>query len=180
VIHVSRRIAPSAAPARLKLSVTAEVGKEFVPFLRRQIQAAYGALNRRSRSRGSLPLRDLSIVLVGNRRMSALHQQFMGIAGPTDVLTFPMETDVRGRVISGEVIVCVPQALRQARAHTIPPRLELLLYALHGLLHLLGYDDRTDSAFRMMHRTEDAILTELGFGPVFAATTAPARRGGRP
>ena len=112
--------------------------------------------------------------------MSALHKQFMAIAGPTDVLTFPMETDTRGRVISGEVIVCVPQALRQAKARTIPPRLELLLYALHGLLHLLGYDDRTDSAFRIMHRTEDAILTELGFGPVFAAAAAPPRRGGRP
>ena len=111
--------------------------------------------------------------------MSALHKKFMGIPGPTDVLTFPMETDAHGCVITGEVIVCVSQALRQARARTIPPRLELLLYALHGLLHLLGYDDRTDSAFRIMHRTEDAILTELGFGPVFAATTAPPPRGGR-
>lgn len=45
---------------------------------------------------------------------------------------------------------------------------ELLLYALHGLLHLSGFDDRTDSEFAAMHAREDEILTRLGVGPVFS------------
>ena len=125
-----------------------------------------------------MPLEALSVVLVGDRRMSALHEAFMKIAGPTDVLTFPLELDDRGRATAGEVIVCVPEARRQAKVRKIEPRLEVLLYALHGMLHLMGHDDRTDRAFRIMHRTEDAILTELGFGPVFAATP-PTAGGGR-
>jgi rRNA maturation RNase YbeY len=92
------------------------------------------------------------------------------------VLTFPIDTDARGHVTSGEVYVCVPEALRQSRARKIPHRLELLLYSIHGMLHLLSYDDRTARDFNRMHRTEDAILTGLGFGPVFAIGTVVRRR----
>jgi probable rRNA maturation factor len=128
------------------------------------------------------PLRELSIALVGEARMSRLHQQFMNIAGPTDVLTFPLELDNRNRCICGEVIICVPVALREARKRGIPPAKEVLLYALHGMLHLSGFDDRTADAFRTMHRKEDQILTALGLGPVFEAlpyrrSRASARRG---
>jgi probable rRNA maturation factor len=42
-----------------------------------------------------------------------------------------------------------------------------LLYSLHGMLHLCGFDDRTEPDFRRMHQTEDEILTRLGVGPVF-------------
>lgn len=114
-------------------------------------------------------LAELSLALVDDERMSQLHERFMGIAGPTDVLTFELEHDRRGRVTCGEVVVCVPEARRQARKRGIALRLELLLYALHGMLHLCGFDDRTDRGFRTMHRREDDILTRLGFGPVFAA-----------
>lgn len=130
-------------------------------------------------------LRDLSVALVGDARMAGLHEQFMGIPGPTDVLTFPLDADARGRALSGEIVVCVPEARRQAKERKVPVERELLLYSLHGLLHLCGYDDRTDRAFRIMHRTEDEILTRLGVGPVFEpagggasrAAGRPARRG---
>jgi probable rRNA maturation factor len=164
--------------SRLRLSITAEIGRPFVPFVRQHLRAAYMVLSKdRLVRRAIIPLEELSVVLVGDRRMSALHEEFLGIAGPTDVLTFPLESDARGRVTAGEVIVCVPEARRQARTRRMEPRLEVLLYSLHGMLHLLGYDDRTDRAFRIMHRTEDAILTKLGFGPVFAARSATG--GGR-
>ena len=114
--------------------------------------------------------------------MAQLHEQFMGVRGPTDVLTFPLEKDEAGNVVAGEVVVCVPEARRQARARGVAVERELLLYALHGMLHLCGYDDRTARAFRTMHRTEDRILTQLGVGPVFspprarAASRAPVLR----
>lgn len=99
--------------------------------------------------------------------MSRLHRQFMGIAGPTDVLTFELENDARGRVVSGEVIINIDEAARSARREGVPIRAELLLYALHGLLHLSGYDDKTARGFAAMHRREDQLLGELGIGPVF-------------
>ena len=99
----------------------------------------------------------------------------MGVLGPTDVLTFPLETDATGHTISGEIVVCVPEARRRARENGIPLEREVLLYALHGMLHLIGYDDRTDAGFAKMHRMEDDILTKLGVGPVFRAPTGPRR-----
>jgi probable rRNA maturation factor len=93
------------------------------------------------------------------------------------VLTFPIDQDARGRVTSGEVVICVPYARRMAKERKMPADREVLLYAIHGMLHLLGYDDRTARSYRTMHGTEDELLTELGLGPVFA----PAKKvRGRP
>ena len=56
---------------------------------------------------------------------------------------------------------------------------EALLYAVHGLLHLCGFDDRTARDFDVMHQREDEILCAIGVGAVFArgsgAATGPAR-----
>ena len=125
------------------------------------------------------PVKELSVVFVGDSQMSALHERFMGISGPTDVLTFPLEQDARGHVTGGEVVVCVPQARRQARLRGTRLREEALLYALHGLLHLCGYDDRTQSAYNAMHQKEDEILGLLGVGPVFHPVPARAAPGFR-
>jgi probable rRNA maturation factor len=143
----------------LSLSISARTGKHHVPFLRRRLRAAHAILKP--------PLHDLSLALVGDKTMADLHLRFMNIPGPTDVLTFPLDVDERGRPTAGEVVVCVPEALRQSKHHDTPPRNELLLYALHGMLHLCGFDDRTDAGHRKMHRTEDQILTRLGIGATF-------------
>jgi rRNA maturation RNase YbeY len=142
------------------LSINAETGIQYVPYVRKHLRAAHRILRP--------PLRDLSLALVGDGRMSALHKDFLGVPGPTDVLTFPLEEDRRGRVLAGEVVVCVPEARRQARARGLAVERELLLYALHGMLHLTGFDDRTDAGYRAMHRTEDMILSQLGVGQTFA------------
>jgi len=123
-----------------------------------------------------MPVRDLSLALVGDATMARLHERFMGIPGPTDVLTFELAHDARGRCMAGEVVVCVPHAARTARRLGVPLRHELLLYALHGLLHLTGHDDRDDAAYRRMHAAEDRVLTRLGVGPVFRRNgKAPSR-----
>jgi probable rRNA maturation factor len=156
--------------SQLNLHISSPTGRRFAPFIRRNLLRAHAIL--------TPPLREMSLALVGDARMSKLHAQFMGIPGPTDVLTFPLDEDARGRVTAGEVVVCVPEALRRAKEHKERPERELLLYALHGMLHLCGYDDRTAADFRRMHRTEDKILTELGIGPVFhrdAAALLPRR-----
>lgn len=143
----------------LDLSISAACGREVAPFVRRKILLAHGLLK--------LPLRRLSLALVGDKTMSRLHQEFMNLSGPTDVLSFELELDARGRCVEGELVICVPQARRQGQRRGIALRDEVLLYALHGLLHLGGWDDRTESEYRAMHRKEDQLLQHLGAGRLF-------------
>jgi probable rRNA maturation factor len=154
------------------LSITAATGAEHVAYLRSNLRRAH-AIERPA-------LRELSVALVGDKRMADIHQRFMGIAGPTDVITFELDHDARGRVVAGEVVVCVPYALRQARRSGAAVKTELLLYALHGMLHLSGFDDRTARDFGAMHPREDEILRAIGVGAVFAPAgdvrSAPAKR----
>jgi probable rRNA maturation factor len=133
---------------------------ETVSYLKKHLTQARALL--------SPPLITLSLALVNDKIMSALHEQFLGVPGPTDVLTFPLETNSKGQPLSGEVVICVPEARRRCKETGLDLRKELLLYALHGMLHLCGFDDRTDRQFSRMHRMEDEILTRLGVGPAFA------------
>ena len=133
----------------------------------RPCAAWLGRMIRRAWALEDPPLRRLSLALVGDAEMARLHEQFMGLPGPTDVLTFELEHDAEGAPTEGEVVVCVPHARRQARLRGIELRRELLLYSLHGMLHLSGYDDRARRDFETMHRREDQLLTRLGIGPVF-------------
>lgn len=152
-------------PERLDYDLAIEPGVKLprttLPLLHRYIPQAWHETH-------SL-LASLSIALVGDQTMSDLHQQFMNIPGPTDVLTFELDYDSQGHCTAGEVVVCVPEAKRRCADHAVTLDHELLLYVLHGMLHLAGLDDRTDAAFKKMHRTEDQILTRIGIGPVFAA-----------
>ena len=153
----------SSAPVRkplLKLTITALLGKAFAPLLHDLIPRAAQLLKS--------PLRDVSVVFVNDAKMTEIHAQFMNDPTTTDVMTFPIDLDARGRAISGEIYICIPQARRQAKVRGVAVDREVLLYAIHGLLHLCGFDDRTDRDYRRMHRREDQILTQLGVGPVFA------------
>lgn len=153
-----RRTRPLSSP---RISITALAGRNYVSYLRRHL--------RRARPLVGGTLDELSVVLVGDRTMAGLHQRFMDIATPTDVLSFAMDTDSRGRATSGEVVLCVPEARRRAGRAQADVVRELLLYALHGWLHLCGLDDRTPTGYRSMHRREDDILARLGVGRVFAS-----------
>jgi probable rRNA maturation factor len=158
-----------------ELSIHAEVGRPYVPFLREYLHKAL-RLHRHS-------LTDFSIALVGADQMASLHRQFLKIDGPTDVMTFEMDHNPAGRCVSGEVVICVPVARQQARAQGTRMQNELLLYAIHGLLHLTGYDDRDESSFRRMHAREDQLLQAMGIGKVFRSepvrSGSPAKQGRR-
>ena len=83
---------------------------------------------------------DLSIAIVSDRRMRALNRQFRGKDAVTDVLSFP--SDERG--FMGDIVVAAGVAKRQAKDAGHSVQTELRVLALHGLLHLLGYDHETD------------------------------------
>lgn len=99
--------------------------------------------------------------------MAAAHARYAGVEGTTDVLTFSLAPS--GAPVDADVMVCLDEAERQGERLGHLPRRELLLYALHGLLHALGFDDHDDASFKTMHDTEDRLLEELGVGRTFGA-----------
>ncbi|MDQ1625016.1 MAG: putative rRNA maturation factor [Actinomycetota bacterium] len=93
------------------------------------------------------PLAELSILLVDAEAMAALHVQWMDEAGPTDVLSFPMDELRPGsedhepeQGLLGDVVICPQVAQQQAVAAGHSTDDELNLLCTHGILHLLGYD----------------------------------------
>lgn len=115
-------------------------------------------------------MRELSIVLVDDRTMRALHRAHLGIDAPTDVLAFDLRDDPAAPAVEGEVVVSGETAARQAPRFGTTPARELLRYVAHGVLHLLGHDDRDAAGRRRMRRAENRVL----------ARVEPARRGGVP
>lgn len=117
---------------------------------------------------------ELGVVVVGDQRMSELHQQYHHDASTTDVLTFDLrdwqETSPPDDppAVQGEIYICLDEARRRAESLGHDVRGELLLYAVHGLLHLLGYDDHDLRDFHRMHAMEDELLEAVGVGRVFA------------
>jgi probable rRNA maturation factor len=155
----------------MPISITAHLGRRFVPVLRRQLKKAVALVPHAPA--------DISIALVNDATMSALHERHLGIKGPTDVLTFELEHAPNGHCSAGEVVVCVPEANRRARLEGNSVANELLLYALHGILHLAGFDDRTAKCYRIMHTMEDDILTQIGVGPIFNPSGRSKNRSSR-
>ena len=93
-------------------------------------------------------LREISVLLVSDRRMTGLHRQFLGKSAPTDVLTFQ----------HGEIVVSVETAARNARRFGNSLGQELRLYLVHGLLHLHGFDDRNNADAKKMEAAQWRIL----------------------
>ncbi len=89
---------------------------------------------------------DVVVRLVTPDAMRALNERWRGKAEPTDVLSFPADASapVTGRHI-GDIALCLEAARAQARKRRHPVAREAALLALHGLLHLLGYDHETDN-----------------------------------
>ena len=98
-------------------------------------------------ARNKIP-EEISVALVSDRKISAIHRQFMGIAGATDVITFQ----------HGEIVVSVETASRQAIDYESDLLQELRLYIAHGLLHLAGYDDHSEDGFREMAKLQNELV----------------------
>ena len=93
----------------------------------------------------------VEITILGARAMAKVHRDFLGIPGPTDVITFPY----------GEILVCAPVAAERAREFGHDTTTELALYAIHGLLHLSGHDDITPAKEKRMAAAQEKILAEV-------------------
>jgi len=121
----------------------------------------------------SLESAELGINLVGEREMTLLNETFLRHGGSTDVITFnhgPLadchpSAETR---LHGELFVCVDEAIIQARRFRSTWQTEIVRYIVHGVLHLLGHDDRKAAARRRMKRAENRWLRRLAAKNSFA------------
>jgi metalloprotein, YbeY/UPF0054 family len=95
-------------------------------------------------------LPEISILIVSDRQMAALHKNFMNEPGPTDVITFQ----------HGEIFISWEMARRNAQQFGNSFENELRLYIVHGLLHLHGFDDRDPENARKMENIQRKILSK--------------------
>jgi probable rRNA maturation factor len=137
------------AAAPLRVNVACPDGQKSPPGL-----AQFLAQIAPSAARG-----ELCIALVSDRRMRALNRQFRGQDAVTDVLSFP--SDERGFL--GDIVIAEGVAKRQAKEHGHTLKTEIQTLALHGLLHLLGYDHETDDG--RMARAEGRLRRKAGLPP---------------
>ncbi|MEQ1932452.1 MAG: rRNA maturation RNase YbeY [Fimbriimonadaceae bacterium] len=86
----------------------------------------------------------VAIALVDDNEMRELNRQYRGVDESTDVLTFPAPP-IPGSHLVGDIAICVDFARRQASLRKVSIRTEIAYLAIHGLLHLKGLDDETDS-----------------------------------
>jgi len=103
---------------------------------------------------------DLSLAYVGDAEIRDLNERFLDHKGATDVLAFPMDDSPGPDRLLGEIVVSAETAVAEAARRGIPADAELALYTVHGLLHLLGYDDQAPADRRRMRRAERAALAE--------------------
>lgn len=112
----------------------------------------------------------LSVALVDDRRIADLNQAYLQHTGPTDVLSFDLRDAEQEAPLEGEIVVSTETAAREAARREHPVEAEVLLYVVHGALHLLGHDDQTEEQAARMHVEENRVLTALGLGAVYGET----------
>jgi probable rRNA maturation factor len=105
----------------------------------------------------------ISIAVVDDPTIHELNRRYLDHDWPTDVLSFVLEND--GRHLQGEVIFSADTAAAAAAELGWPTAAEQLLYVVHGMLHLVGHDDKTADQADQMRAAEANYLRQLGFEP---------------
>lgn len=109
---------------------------------------------------------EISVVFCDDPFIQALNAEYRGKNKPTDVLSFAQDDPQT----LGDIVISVPTAARQAEAADWLLESEIALLGVHGLLHLLGYDDETDIGAWDMQRRTERVLTECGIAIPNAGT----------
>jgi probable rRNA maturation factor len=105
---------------------------------------------------------EISIAIVADQRMQSLNRQYLQHDYPTDVLSFVLDHNHEKKTLDGEIIVSAEYATREAATYGWTTDDELLLYVLHGALHLVGHDDTTPDGKTAMRQAESRYLNQFG------------------
>ena len=112
----------------------------------------------------------INLTITNNETVQQLNYQYRGIDSPTDVLSFPNIPDPDFPLLDqnelGDIIIAYHVAESQAIARGHTPMEELVLLAIHGTLHLLGFNHDTPAGKAEMWTAQQEILAELGLGHV--------------
>ncbi len=100
---------------------------------------------------------EVSVLITDNAEIQALNNEYRGIDAPTDVLSFPMDSEYLG-----DIAISMEKVFEQAEEYGHSPQRELAFLIVHGMLHLLGYDHIEDDDRVLMRQREESILDGLG------------------
>lgn len=98
----------------------------------------------------------ISCVLVSDEEIHALNKRFLDHDYPTDILTFPLEEEP----LEAELVISIDSARKQAQDYGVHMREECMRLAIHGMLHLCGYDDGGETESERMKAREDELLSQ--------------------
>ena len=115
----------------------------------------------------------ISIAIVDDPTIHRLNRQYLQHDYPTDVLSFVL--DDQDDFLEGEVIVSTETAASEAADFDWPAEDELLLYVVHGILHLIGFDDKTDAERTRMRGAERSYLMGAGVTMPAGSSDSPGR-----
>ncbi len=159
------------ASAKQKQDIVVQIAKDFkginvcLPKLRKLVKTI---CNRFTRPEIRDTRCEISIAIVDDAKIRNLNTQFLNRKSTCDCLSFDL-SDNEGPPSSKlfELVVNGEMAVKEANLRGHSSEAELALYITHGLLHNLGFDDSTQSGAQKMHDTEDEILQQIGYGPVY-------------
>lgn len=120
---------------------------------RRKLAELIGFVARREGAR----LVEVDLAVVDGERIAALNRRYGGRAGRTDVLSFDL-SDAGQAAIVAQIVVSGDVAAERAATRGGSKQRELMLYVVHGLLHLVGYEDDTARGAARMHARQDELL----------------------
>ena len=124
----------------------------------------------------------VSIAVVNDAEIRKLNSRFLGRNDTTDCLSFDLSDDQNPPLLPKaresrqtrrkgsrlfELVVNGQKAIKEAKSRGHAAEAELALYVTHAMLHNLGFNDSTQSGAEHMHQTEDMILKQFGYGPVY-------------
>lgn len=108
------------------------------------------------------------MVFVTDKKIHSINNEYLGHDYPTDIVTFdllgddPRQQELkakrRARVIEGELFISVETAASNAKEYKVGVLKEITLYIVHGVLHLVGYDDHSEKDIRFMRKKEKELL----------------------
>ena len=146
-------------------SIVVEIADDF-----RQVQLDRRRLKKMVRTvcqRFGVRQATISIAVLCDEAIHKINKQFLNRDSTTDVISFNLSET--GKAKTFEVVVNGRRAEHEAESRGHNAESELALYVLHGLLHNLGFDDASRQEAQRMHKTEDEILQQFGYGTVFGS-----------
>jgi conserved hypothetical protein TIGR00043 len=138
---------------------------------REEIETVLRLLEEAARTEGLEGECELSLTFVDNDTIREINRDYRGIDRPTDVISFALEETLEGELpilgdglprVLGDIIISIPKAREQAESYGHSFLRELGFLAVHGFLHLLGYDHRTKEEETEMFTRQEGILQSFG------------------